>query len=367
MTASLILVFSIGGCLRFKVSNLNPALVSKIKIGEGLNLIEGIIINNVITNIPLQVPLDGDKVFVTDLKNSFIKVFDTNGSIEYILGTPPQKNLQKIKFLPVKFGVIGTIIPGNKDDLFVQNRMNAKDQFPKLPGPNQYQKYSGQFDIDEEGSLPSYILHISKKGTVETILGVTGANSEPFRYIEKMYSFEDGELFVYHRHAEEMILSHFVNGELKSSLKEGSLKIFSEEDSKKYKIKLESMIPHSSGKYALVVFSYFNKTDGRFKFRKVYRYLFNSTTPEAMLKEIQDPSEYLFSVKKNGDFYIWETEDNGNSVKLQLHDSEGNHVDNLRLTFTLPRGQWRETYTDAEDNILSVRTKSGHLELYKWK
>ncbi|MBE7411249.1 MAG: hypothetical protein L6Q54_00690 [Leptospiraceae bacterium] len=358
----------LGNCIRFKVENYKPDLISKIKIGEGLQFIEGSMVNNVITNIPVTIPVFSRRIFVTDFKNSMIKVFDFGGQLDYAIGNQPVKTQIKTKILPNKFGGLGFILPAEKDEIYVQNRISAKDQLPKKTiKETPYTKYSGNFEVTEDGNIPSYIFKLNNKGATEYMIGVSGLNSEPFRYIEKIYAFDDGNLYAYHKVAEEMRLSHYVNGELNSTLKEGGLSIFSGEDSKKYKIKIENMIPHGEDKYALVSASYFNKNDYRFQFRRIYKYYYKNEKPETLLTEIQDPSEMLFALKKNGEFYIWETEDNGNSVKLQVHNKEGNHVNNIRLSYTPPRGQWRETYTDQDDNIYSIRIRNGFLEIYQWK
>ena len=113
-------------------------------------------------------------------------------------------------------------------------------------------------------------------------------------------------------------------------------------------------------------FSFIGKKDSRFKFRRIYKYALNATEPESLLKELQYPSEILFSVSANKEFLIWETENKGESVKLQVHDKEGNHINNKKLQFPAPRLNWRETYIDENDNLYSVKTSSGYLELYSW-
>jgi len=365
---TLLFYLTLNNCIRFKVENYKPELISKIKIAEGIQFIDGVTINNVVTNLPVTLPVFSRRIFVADFKNSTVKIFDFGGQLDYAIGASPVKAQSKAKIIPRKFGVLGIIAPTEKDEIYVQNRISSKDQLPKRnPKETPYTKYSGNFEIGEDGNIPSYIFRLNSKGTSEQMIGVSGLNSEPFRYIEKIYAFDDGNLYVYYKIAEEMRLSHYVNGELNSTLKEGALSVFSDEDSKKYKVKLENMIPHSEDGYALISVAYFTKPDSRFKFRRIYKYYFKKEKSETLLTEIQDPSEVLFSVKKNGEFYVWETEDGGNSVKLQVHDKEGNHVNNIRLSFSPPRGQWRETYTDQEDNIYSFRIRNGFVEIYQWK
>jgi len=162
-----------------------------------------------------------------------------------------------------------------------------------------------------------------------------------------------------------MRLSYFLEGELKGNIKESSLSVFFDPEAKELDITMDRVLPHPQGEYVLASFSYFSKKDKRFKFRRIYRCDFSGSKGQ-LKKEIQDPSEILFCVRSNDEFYIWETEDQGNSIRLQVHDSDGNHTNNKRIPFTPPRGQWRETYTDAEDNIYSIRIRGGSLEVYKW-
>jgi hypothetical protein len=254
----------------------------------------------------------------------------------------------------------------NEDgDLIVQNRISSKGMELPPGAETLYKSYSGAFSTQGATILPSFLVQISQKGVVRFMLGASGKNTEPFRYIEYIAPGDGDKLFVYHRTAEEMRLTFYEDGELKGNLKESTLDVFSSPEAKEFDITLDKLLPHPDGDYVLGSFSYFSKKDKRFKFRRIYRYQFDSKTSE-FIKEIQDPSEILFSIRNNQDFYIWETEDGGNSIRLQVHDKTGNHTNNKRLPFSPPRGQWRETYTDLFDTIFSVRIRQGALEIYRW-
>jgi hypothetical protein len=361
-----ILFFTIINCVRFKIDNLKPTLLSKIKIGTDLTEVEGIVVNNALLNIPFRIPINANRLYITDYNNSYVKVYGSDGDLDFIIGNVPTKNNLKVKVLNQKLGKIGLLAVSNDDDLYIQNRISADINDTVEAKVNSFAKNSGYFDTKEKESIASYLLHMDSKGKMVSIIGVSGKNSEPFRYIESMYAYDKNRLAVYHKYAEQMQLNYYLNGDLVGSIKEGNLKIFTSPEANDYKIKLDTIIPHKEGDYAIASFSFIGKKDSRFKFRRIYKYNFDAVEPDVLLKELQYPSEILFSVNTNREFYIWETENKGESVKLQVHDKDGNHINNKRLQFPSPRLNWRETYMDENDNIYSIKTSSGYLELYSW-
>ncbi len=362
----LIFVSQLTNCVRFKIDNLKPTLVSKIKIGTDIAEIEGLVVNNALLNIPFRIPTNANRLYITDYNNSYIKVYGGDGDLDFILGNVPSNYNLKVKVSTQKFGKLGLLAVSSDDDLYIQNRISAETTIQETKMENSFSKNTGYFDTKERESIASYLLHIDSKGKMNSIIGVTGKNTEPFRYIESLYAYDKNRLAVYHKFAEQMQLSYYLNGDLIGTIKEGNLNIFSTPEANEYTIKLDTMIPHKEGKFALVSFSYIGKKDSRFKFRRIYRYTFNSTEPESLLKEFQYPSEILFAVNTNKEFLIWETENKGESVKLQVHDKDGNHINNKRLQFPPPRLNWREMYMDENDNLYSIKTSSGYLELYSW-
>jgi hypothetical protein len=253
-----------------------------------------------------------------------------------------------------------------EDEIFIQNRVEVNSPSEKPQHEDYHSRFSGDFKPRETVYVPSYILHFKKNGDLSAMLGVFGKNSEPFRYIESMEARSDF-LFVCHRFAEQLILTKFENDEWKGEINESNLIVLSSEETADYKVSLEKIIPHPSGEYAFVALIYTGKKDDRFKFKRIYKYNYNSPTPETLIKETQDPSESLFGFGPGEDFYIWETEDSEKSIKLKVHDREGNHYNNLRLKFPLPRVQWRETYIGPRNQIFSTRVRGDALEVYEWK
>ncbi len=358
-------LFGISNCIRFKVDELKLDLNGRIKIGEGIDKIEAKISNNAITNIPLHIPLSADRLFVTDIKNASIKVFLKNGKLDYVIGSPKMKD-EKVRFLNLKVSNPGAIAVSADDEIYIQNRVTQrKEDSEEEIDP--FTVSSGYFAFREPIYIPSYIIQIASSKEKTNVLGVSGKDSEPFGYIESMYAGDDGKLFVVHRKAEEFILSYYRKGKLIGNISESSLEIYQTPESKNYLIKLDKMLPDLSGSFAILSFSYIGKTDQRFKFRRIYKFTYNTTKETSLLKEFQDPSEILFGIKSNKEFYIWETENEGDAVKLKVHDSEGNHISNKKLVFPEPRTSWRETYMGYKDNIYSIKIDSGYLEIYEWK
>ncbi|WCL48092.1 LIC_12708 family protein [Leptospira sp. GIMC2001] len=356
------------GCIQFKVDVLKPDLITKIQIGSETSNLQVEVVNNVLTNLPLTIPFQSGTAYLTDTKRSIIKGFDSQGELETIIGsmeTPPIAGVNLSKY---RFGTLGLITLDSNQNLYIQNRFGNKEGLDGTKEQdNLFKKYSGSFETSGQSPLPSYIIKMNSRGEIKSVIGASGKNTEPFRYIEFIQATDSGKLFVYHKIAEEMRLSYYQDEELKSEIREGSLDIFKSGISNEYVISLDKIYPQPAGEYALASISYYSKGDNRFKFRRIYKIDFDKPTQTVSIKEIQDPAEILFSVRENDEFYIWETEDSGASVRLQVHDPEGNHINNKRLVFTSPRGQWRETFTDGRDNIYSIRIRAGFLELHRWR
>lgn len=355
-------------CIQFKVDNLTPDLVTKIQIGSSPTHIQGELVNNVLTNLPLSIPFHSGLAYIVDTKHGLLKGYDAQGNLDWVVGTTEETFPTTTDIYKYKFGNIGMIAIDSGDNLYIHNRFGTKEGLDSSKDQeNLYKKFSGQFEVTSSSALPGYILKMNQKAVVKSIIGASGKNTEPFRFIESLRAGSSDTLFVYHKASEEMRLSYFKEEELRGEIRESLLDIFTSEDTKTYLLKLDSMIPHMGGNYALVSVGFYTKNDNRFKFRRIFRVNFSSPKTTQLVKEIQDPSEILFHIHENNEFYVWETEDKGNSVRFQVHDQEGNHVNNIRLAFDAPRGQWRETFTDSKDNIYTIRIRAGFLELYRWR
>lgn len=361
----ILLFISLSTCVRFKIDDMSPIVVARIRLGVELDKLQAEISNNSLVNVPIRIPINSDRFYITDYKNSLLKVFLRNGKLDYIIGKPLQRT-EDIKVMEMRLAVPGLVAVSEDDEIYIQNRISSAISTNEEI-TNRFLLASGYFSMREYIHAPSYIQCINKNKDDIYIIGIEGKNSEPFRYIESMIAGANGTLFVLHKIADQMVLSYYSNGDLKGKITESELAIFQSEDIQKYNILLDNIIPNKNGDYALLSFKYSGKTDDRFKFRRIYQYEFNQVSPKILLKEFLDPSEVLFGVKGNGDFFIWETESGENSIKLQLHDKDGNHIKNKRLSFSMPRVLWRETYMDYKDNVYSLRIDAGFLEIYEWK
>ncbi|TGL97404.1 hypothetical protein EHQ76_14815 [Leptospira barantonii] len=359
---------SILSCTRFKVDNYNSYLYGRIKLGNTLADVQAKILNGVPTNLPQTLPVVSSKIYVPDFEQSLLKVFSTDGELKFILGSIKEKVGDKYKLITAKIGKIGLVAVNGDEEIYLQSRAGKEEQ-PKVDPTTEdiFLKKSGTFDTEYREAIPSTILHFSDAGKLLNTIYVEGiSGNTPFGYIERMETGEDDLLFVFHKQNGDMKLSVYDNGVLQRSI---GASTFSEviSDTETSQARLETILPHLEGKYAVASFSVFDKKNSRFKSRKIFKYEFE-TKSATLLKEIQDPSESLYWILKDNNFFIWETEtEEESSIRLQVHDDEGNHVNNIRLNYLPPRGLWRETWMDLNDEIYSARIKSGYLEIHKWK
>ncbi|WP_078124153.1 LIC_12708 family protein [Leptospira alexanderi] len=355
-------------CTRFKVDNYNSYLYGRIKLGNTLSDVQAKILNGVPTNLPQTIPVVSSKIYVPDFEQSLLKVFSTDGELKFILGSIKEKVGDKYKLITAKIGKIGLIAVNSDEDIYLQSRIGKEEQSKADPTTEDiFLKKSGSFDTESKEAIPSVILHFSDSGKLLNSIYVEGiSGNTPFGYIERMEAGEDDLLFVFHKLGGEMKLSVYDNGTLLRSVSASNFATVVS-DTETTQVKLETILPHFEGKYVVASFSIFDKKNSRFKSRKIFKYDFEAkvATP---LKEIQDPSESLYWILKDNNFFIWETEtEEESSIRLQVHDDEGTHVNNIRLNYLPPRGLWRETWMDLNDEIYSARIKSGYLEIHKWK
>nr|WP_246028284.1 hypothetical protein [Leptospira fletcheri] len=366
---SISVLFCAFACSKFRVDDYNPYLYGRIKLGKDLKELQVNIVNRVPTNIPNQIAISSGLMYVPDFEQSLVKVFNTEGELKFLIGNPKEKGIEKLKIHNVKLGRIGLVAVSSSEDVFIQSRISKEDVKQDKAPENIFTKKSGEFRTDAEEVLPSVILKINDSGKlVQTIYSDGVGGSVPFGYVERMETGKNDLLFVFHRSNGEMRLSVFdENGKVKRRLDSSDFKdmVHSASDGSTWYI--DTILSHSEGDYALASFSFYEAKSGRFKGRKIYRYDWE-TKRILPIKDIQDPSETLYWVLNDDNFFVWETEaEEGNSVRLQVHDDDGNHVNNIRLNYPPPRGLWRETWMDANDEIYSVRIRSGFLEIHKWK
>ncbi|TGK31152.1 hypothetical protein EHQ12_03205 [Leptospira gomenensis] len=361
-------ILLVSGCTRFKVDNYNSYLYGRIKLGNTLTDLQAKVLNGVPTNLPQTLPIVSGKIYVPDFEQSLLKVFSADGEIKFILGTLKEKPNDKYKLIPAKFGRIGLVAVNSDEEIYVQSRIGKEEQPKSDPNAEDiFLKKSGSFDTEIKDAIPSSILHFSDAGKLLNTINVEGiSGTTPFGYIERIETGDDDLLFVFHKSNGEMKLSVYDKGILIRSIGASDFQSVVV-DSENVQTRLETILPHSEGKYVVASFSLFDKKNSRFKSRKILKYELE-TKNVTSLKDVQDPSESLYWILKDNNFFIWETEtEEESSIRLQVHDDEGNHVNNIRLNYLPPRGLWRETWMDASDEIYSARIKSGYLEIHKWK
>ncbi|MDX1957442.1 MAG: hypothetical protein SFU98_02660 [Leptospiraceae bacterium] len=356
------IIFTNQFCSRIKISELRPSLSTKLEFGTEIDQLDFKQSPNSYSNLPIQIGLNSGRIFFPDMEKSIIKVFYSNGNLDYVIGNLPSKETFQ-RFYPIKLSNIGIVEASESDEIYIQNRVKVtvalQKESPELAIS------SGYFAPREMVFAPSYIFSISRDKSENFVIGEQGRNSIPFEYIESISAGEAGKLFVVHRRGGEYILSYFENGGLRNRILENSIKVFTEKEDTEYKISLEKFLPSRQGDFVYVCFGFTGVLDGRFKFRRIYKMEYGKLDSKILIKEFQDPSEVLFSMAPNSGFYLWETEKAG-TIKLLLHDKDGNHIKNIRLILPSQRNSFRETFT-RNDKIYSVKLDSEALEIYEWK
>ncbi|MEM7182853.1 MAG: hypothetical protein AAF518_18220, partial [Spirochaetota bacterium] len=204
------------------MEELKAERIVTLPLGDSLQFIDAPLVNKSYANLPLQIPVLINRLYIPDYKNSLVKVFNRSGALQYVIGTPDRGVDKKVKVLYHKFSSIGSIAITNDENLYVQTLLSSKEVKQQVK-QELFRKKSGEFQISQIDIAPSYILQINKKGDIESIIGFEGANTRPFRYIENLYVSQQQRLFVYHRYAARMLLSYYEKGVLKGTINEAEL------------------------------------------------------------------------------------------------------------------------------------------------
>lgn len=373
-TAPAILIFSVLAttlltqCTRFRVENLDPSLLASIPLGETVNTIESTVKNGVPENLPVKISSASGVLYVPDYKRVAVKVFNTDGELLGVFQPSKKKETlpEGVQQIPLNVSGIGYVSAGSDDDVYIQVRLSKEDLKTEDIEKDLYLKRSGEFSPDSYDSVPSLIYHLDNEGKVLEKIATNGDSGDLFGTVQGIYASDTSHLFVEHTLDGKLACSHYLDGILESRAQTKDFEEAANANVENLRVENDRIIPDPEGSFYLASFSYYEKDSERFKFRRVFRMEFPSRYVE-MITEIQDPSETLFWVVSGKKFYIWETEVGENSVRLQVHDYEGNHINNIRLNFPPPLGLWRETYMDLRDDIYSIKIDSGKLELHTWK
>jgi hypothetical protein len=55
--------------------------------------VEGHVVNNALINIPFRIPINANRLYITDYNNSYVKVYGNDGDLDFIIGNVPSKNI----------------------------------------------------------------------------------------------------------------------------------------------------------------------------------------------------------------------------------------------------------------------------------
>lgn len=158
----LTLILSVS-CLRFRVENLKEEILFRIPLGGTNESFEGVVVNQVLTNVPLTIPNSSNISAMADNKQAVIKLFDRNGRLDATLGNPDFKPNSGIPHYPFRFGGIGIVAMNEDGDLIVQNRISTKGMELPQGGENLYKTYSGAFSTQGTTVLPSFSTNFTKR------------------------------------------------------------------------------------------------------------------------------------------------------------------------------------------------------------
>jgi hypothetical protein len=352
-------------CVRFRVDELSENLLFEVPIGKGEQAVNISDRNGFYINLPDRLYNHNDMVMVPNIVKRRVKIFHDDGRLETILGHDLKQEKKSWKIVNFPLNQPVRTIAGEGGSYYVQNRSSsASDEQSATTAQSE--------GLDAPPPLSSYLLHFSEKGELKATIGLRGLSSAPFGYIRRLNFDEKEQIVVLHSFGLELVLSYFNSkGGLVHEITESRLPVIQPDDDG-YKPDIENLIPYANGEDFLISVSYRDKSSNsgiryRLKYRRIYKCQVTNPDSCSMMLEISDPRESLFWTIPGGGFYIWQSEDSVRSVRLQVYDSEGTHINNKLITLSGSRSDWRGIYADLQGSIYSINTADNHLRLYSWE
>jgi len=352
-------------CVRFKVDELSSNILFNIPIGNDIKSLQFRTINNLPINLPNTLFYANDKIYVPNLEQGTVKIFNKSGDLEIIIGSnlelPKDKKITIIDF-PLSQAV--KVIPGHSGDYYIQNRLSSVDI-------KKDQNLNNVVPVEKEIPNSSYIIHLKESGDLIGSIGTQGLKSSPFGYIYHMSVDNNSNLFVYHLFGYFKFITWIdPKGKLLQEIQENELSnIINEVNSK---VEIEDIVPFSNSDNFLVSVAYRNKKVNkgikyRFKYRKIFKFNRLNISAGKIMVKITDPKEALFWTAPNEGFYVYQNEGKINTIRIQVYNKEGNHINNKRLTLTGSRFNWRQIYSNFKYEILTIYSNGKSISLYNWQ
>jgi hypothetical protein len=344
-------------------------------------------------NLPSEIYFNSDRVFLPNLEKGHIKILSKGGKLEMIIGRDLQPEDPKNKNLPYKIvafplSQVVRIIPGPDNSFYVQNRLTPEQKTEQVKKPSKQKKKKGKqkkpspyessnntqgWEFSTLIPYGSNIIHFNEEGELISSIGQRGKNSAPFGYVEKILVDDEERLIVLHHFGLEKVLIWFdKKGKVIKEVSESNLNISLTEDDKQYTSEIENIIPFPDGEHFLASIAYRDKNSKgeiqfRLKYRKIIKYSLNNPKNGTLILEISDPRETLFWTTADYGFYIWQNENTYKSIRLQVYNKEGTHINNKMFRFPNPTSFWRQIYADLDENIISLFSDGKKFSIYTWR
>jgi len=195
----LVALFSIFGCSRNRVYELEKEELFRLPIGTDDNAIGVKKTGSGMVMFPTQVVYKNGFFYMVDGVNSRIMKVTSRGDVIMILSKPRDGEMVEVSDENVirtkhrnyyDFDNIGFIAVDNENNMYIENKFIRKikkeSEIELLGFEEQY----------EEELYFSYILKFDRLGYFQYSIGVNGVDSEPFFYVYKITTNNEGNLIV---------------------------------------------------------------------------------------------------------------------------------------------------------------------------
>lgn len=342
----LLLVFVILiSCSRWKVSDLQTKKITKLNFYKNDGYIDLYFKNSKALILTFKIFISNGKIYAADNRQNILLIYNLEGKLLRVIGSKDylenNEKFQNIDKSYFNFSTIGEVVSDNSGNIFVQNRINPKN--------------NSSIEIS-----PSYIIVFDNEGKLQYTLGQKGEPDIPFYYIDKMYTDDSNRLIVISMNFQTWSVYRF-KGKEREVKADFAKEKFQQKD--KYSPRIENIRIFSNGDSLLVSAAYYDKT--RFKYRNIIKYDFNNDSDYKIILNLPDPKNELFALLENQYIMLWDVEEK--DLKFVIWNFNESIINNKRIKINSITTFFQDVVFTESGNLYTVTVNKDSIDIEEWE
>jgi hypothetical protein len=346
-----LVILSFSSCAKWKVNELKKNILFDIDEGTDPGEVHLSFTNDGYIDLTFDVRVSNNKIYCSDNIERRLQVFNREGTPLMVIGNNDEGEEGGIKMRSFSFGIIGTTVADQENNIFVQNTI--------IPG----EKDGKKDDLDSTGMSPSYILVFNADGRIMYSLGQNGSADVPFYSIYNMYTDERSRLFVVSKSYDNWSVFRY-NGKERDFVLHLDKNYFKEMDEdEELRGIVENIIIFRNGEKLLISVAFYSNV--RFKYRKIFEYKIIEDRLGNALLQLPDPRNELFSLLEDKYIILWDVEKR--DIRFSIWNLQENIINNLRIQMQGPRPYYEKVLVDEMGRLYTMIVADKRIEIKEWK